>query len=560
MNSIRIVKNLINIKTRNYFNGISKIFKIYLNNKIYAAYKLIKLIIVYISLTYIFKMFYKDEYANYVMWLFAFILFLANMDLSGRMVNNIFKPRNVILFQNSKLDEKSISHLFFWSEIIWKKVKEIDLVIPIIIMAVKVRGVRALALIILIELTCLIMVLIKVELVRYKSKKKKGENVNVLSFFITASIISFITAWISKGIIKLSFVFRQYIYSIESFKKNEKQIETILKDKFGVFFTELKEKLNIDLINMLDDKLLILLILIILTITVIFLRKFRIDYSEHEVTLIKNKAGLKTGYLALLKQVVSEEPESFLINKDILIIENDKKLLGKNMIQTVMISYDFFIIIPALFMLRKYSHNTDLTVICIIFGMVSLIFNQINTITSNLEDIFSFKKDIKNIELYKMSLFKVDDVVKAKIKLARYLSGLPFLLIVIISVILIAGSAENMLLTIMQCFCLLVVEGAAFYLAPRIKLYIYSMLMNKNKYVKNLESDEKLDETLHKFCDIPKNMLILPMLYVLIVNVICRAISGFAWRKILLIYLIWMMVIFVIDNLMIVNIRKKAET
>ncbi len=340
---------------------------------------------------------------------------------------------------------------------------------------------------------------------------------------------------------------------------NKKQVETILKAKFGGFFTELKEKLNVDLLNILDEKALVLLLLIIIAITIIFFRKFRINYSEHEVTFIKNKAGLKSGYLAILKKVISEEPESFLINKDILIIENDKKLLGKNMIQTVMISYDFFIIIPALFMLRKYSHNTDLTVICIIFGMVSLIFNQINTITSNLEEVFSFKKDMKNIELYKMSLFKVDDVVKAKIKLARYLSGLPFLLIVIISVILMAGSGKNMIKTSMYCFCLLVVETAALYLAPRIKLYIYGMLMNKNKYVKSVDSDEKLDETLHKFCDIPKNMLILPMLYVLIVNVICRAVSGVEWRKILLIYLIWIMGIFVIDNFMIVNIRKKAE-
>lgn len=566
MNKISIIKILFELKLRNYYKNIARIFHIYLNNKIYFAFKLLKVVLVWASLNLFYNLYYKNEYANYIIVFYTVMLIVLNIGMTATMKKSVLRPHNIELYQMSAINTKHIGLIFFVSEYIWKKFKEADLIIPLFFMAVKIGGIEVIAYTVCIESILLLILIFKIY-IHNNIRQEKTDNISLLNFatyaFICGIIIK-VTSVIANEIFKISKILRGYLYSFEAFE--EDTIE-VISGMLSVYFRDgisnIKKVLNIDILNVIDWKISVPVTLAALIVSCYIVNYYSINYGNVTHELNKKVGKVKEMYLRIINKLSRGYKNYFLIEKDLKIILNKISLLNKNIFSTVLIPYDFYIIITFAYCLKNHTKNNYLVVVSVIFCMVSILFNQINTISTTFSQVFRFELDMKNADLYKISKFSIRDVLEAKIYLCRVMSFIPFVITVIISGVLLIGVGGGMLINLLFIVTMLGIAIAVYFFAPKIKLYIYNHLMDKEQDDDEEEQEEKIDDMTQRFCDFPKNLFILPLMYVLLINSVFCLAKGNQWQTVLFIYLGWLAVMFIAQNIFIwrmVKVKEKTDS
>lgn len=561
MNTVSIIKILFELKLRNYYKNIARMFGIYLNNKVYFAYRILKTVLVFASLNLLYNLYFEENYANYVIAGYSIMLVLLNVGFAGTITKGVLKPRNVELYQISAIELKNVSILFLLVEYIWKKFKEADLLIPFFVMAVKIGGNKAILYTFCIESILLLILIFRIY-IHKNIRQEKMHNISIVNFalyVLICGIIVRVTSLVVTKALEISKIAREYFDTFDSLNQDTLYIlENRLSDYFKNSMNSVKRALNIDILNVADWRIMVLVIVVAVALCYFITHRYSINYGRVTYELNHKIGNVKEKYLVMIKKLSTSFNNQFLIEKDLKILRNKISFLNKSIFSTVFLPYDFFIIITFVYCLKQNTGNDYLIVLCVIFGMVSILFNQINTISSTFSSIFRFEPDMKNAELYKISKYSIEDVLKAKIRLCRIMSFAPFLITVIISGCLLLGVGVSLTQNLGFLIVMLMVAVSVYFFAPNMKLYIYKYLMEKEIISDEEKMEEKIDELTNRFCEIPRKLLILPMMYVLLINSVFRLLEGNEWQTILYIYLVWLTVMLTLELLFVRKISERS--
>lgn len=225
-------------------------------------------------------------------------------------------------------------------------------------------------------------------------------------------------------------------------------------------------------------------------------------------------------------------------------MKNKISYLNRNLISSVIMPYDFVLMVTFLSVMLQNVTNMYVKIVFIVFCMNSVLLNQVNTIISCFPDIFQFKYDLKNIELYQMSGQNLNMIVKAKIKLCFLLTVIPAVITLVTSLCFMMTQVE---LPVKYIVLGLVVECVIFVVAPFLNLSVYGYLLKMNGNCDDEEFEEKAEDLINKFCNVPRKLIILPMMYLLLANAIMRLITGVYWEKVFCVFVIWCVAIVLVN-------------
>lgn len=562
MSKILILKVLFNLKLRNYYNNINRIFHIYLNNKIYFSYKLLKMLLVWVSLNMVYNIYYKNEYFNYIIVFYTIMLLVVNIGLTDSVGKSLFKPHNIELYQISNISSKYISLLFLITEYVWKKFKEADWMIPLFLIALKIGKIKIFIYTICVESILIFIIQFKIYVCKNirQEKVKYDFIIDFARYVVLGGVIIKITSVLANKGLMMSKMLRQYLYSVSALNDDTiKNLSVRLLEYFKGIINVLKDCLDINILEVVNGKTLIIITVINIVACYYIINCFSINYSKMISELTKENGKAKEKYLYLIHYLSSKYKNYFLIEKDLKIIKNKISILNKDIFDSVFIPYDFFIIIIFAYCLKQQVQNNYLIVVSVIFCMVSILFNQVNTIAITFSSVFRFESDIRNADLYRISKFTINDVLDAKIYLCRVMTFIPFVITIFVSGVLLVGVGETLVENLLFEVIMFIIAVAIFFLAPEMKLYIYNYLMENKQFDEEKVEEEKIDEITHRFCDIPKNFFILPMMYWLLINSAFCLTKGKQWQIVFVSYLLWFVAMYFILNMFILKKLKNQR-
>lgn len=308
----------------------------------------------------------------------------------------------------------------------------------------------------------------------------------------------------------------------------------------------------------------------------------KIDYSIQDYKVEYNSSELKERYINIMVWINKKlfhnvkifkyigyiifqdlnffnKDLDFLIYKDLNIIKNLKSLLKKDFFSTVVLPYDYFVIITLASVVIMRVSNEYLVTIFMIFCTVSLIFNQVNTLVITTEDIFKFREDSNNIELYKISKYNIKHILQSKIRLCLIMMLFPFIVYEISAVIILIIKFGMSLMLLKSIMLFFIITISIYFFAPKINLYIYAYIMSlSNSKSINKEEDNNEDELIHKFCELPKKLIIIPLMYLLLINSVMPLITNDMWKYILLLYVAITLVLVFVENNIIDKVLKSG--
>lgn len=568
---INILKILLKLKIRTQYSSLSKIFKIHLTLDIYLAFIILKTII---SSMLVFSIYYYYYNSQYNLWWFIIIVSIIislNLEYIFTSYKKIINIPNIDLYIVSTLSEVERSNLFNLLEYLWFKITIIDKLLPVKILFVFLFKLKALIWIIFLESLFNLITIIINNLIKnprdnnlnYNLKKKLINyiNKNIIIFLLVYCFSIFLSIGLNivRITIQKSTYFNQNLLGIL-----EKQLKVLwinpLLYKLNNLYSWKENIIESNLFKIIiqyNYEILISLILINLLIIFIIM-KFKFIKYKYINTNNNNCIYLK--YIQLLKKLNKFfYKNDFLISKDICILENNSKELKTQFFTIAFFSYEFTMIIAILIVINKFVDNIYLYSMIIIFLNNILIFGQANDVTNSLTEIFKFKYDIPNLDIFKNSKSSLKDLYISKVKLQRLIIFIPLIIFLLFNSYILFIKTNFSIYGIFSEIILLVLSILIYYFAPVFSLYMNPYIISISKY--NFEDNENIkdeDALYNRFYSIPKLILVVPIIYLFFINSIVNLFKDKTWMYINIVYFLLTLVMIFIFNKYFKKIIKKG--
>ncbi|WP_197019998.1 hypothetical protein [Lachnobacterium bovis] len=344
----------------------------------------------------------------------------------------------------------------------------------------------------------------------------------------------------------MDFFIEKILFMRQNIKSIGELLNYSLDEKYYqmLFLSKFKEIFNI---VTRDEKayrfcLLVLLCAIIIELSSCVILEKRLRNRKH----IKNLKNID--YIGKIF-----EPKNFFLKKDIKIIS---KIFRKNLIETILnvvFPLDFLIKIIVWYKLEMSINSQYLSDIVTIVVVMSNCFSGIGTIRSVFEKVFMLEDDWKVLDLYKMSKYKIKDLIISKMRLAGIFYIANAILTIIASIVIFLNSKAFGWKGLIITFFTTIIFG----LVASV-MYHYPYIVCIKHKIEDLE-DDKIYSILHKMTSIPQNLYLIPMIYVLIINCIGSWINGVTWKNAEYIYLGYIIILSVMMFTIIKKIFKEND-
>lgn len=561
---INILKILLKLKIRTQYSSVSKILKIKVTLGVYLIFTIIKTIISSSLVFIIYYCYYNSQHNYWWFIIIILIIILLNLEYIFTSYKKIRNPSNIYIYMLSTLSEVEISNLFNLLEYLWFKITIIDKLLPLKILFVFLFKLKALIWIIFLESLFILSTIVVNNLI--KNSRKNSLNYNFKKKFvnyINKNIIIFLLVYCFSIFLSIGLnIVRITIQKSTHFNKNvldvvEKKLKVLwlnpLLNRLDDIFSWKENIIQSELLKLIikyNHIILIILILINLLLIFIIMKLKFIKYSYIN-TYINNNNHIYLKYVQLLKKLNSFfYKNDFLILKDIHILSNDNKQLKTQFFTIAFFSYEFTINIAILIVMNKFVDNVYLYSMIIIFLNNILILTQANDVTNSLTEIFKFKYDIPNLDIYKNSESSLKDLYISKVKLQRLIIVIPTIIFVIFNSCILLIKTNFTIYGVFSEIMLLIVSVLIYHLSPVFSLYMSPYIISVSNYNFEDNGNIKDEDTLYnRFYNIPKLILVVPPMYLFFINSVINLFENRVWGYVNILYcLLTLFIIFVFNK------------
>ena len=536
-----VYKNLFNENIRKRLKNKNKIFKLNLNGKKDLIIKVV-FIIIYTLIIGFFLRSLNYKYGKIGIFL-IWNMFAITSNIEFRNENKQNKIIKNEMFCTSNFSMSERIRICIFSTRINSLYENISVIISSSFYFILYYNIKAVIYIIVFELAFFLTKSAKI----YKRLiKEKGY---ISKYIVSLSLILKVIFSVAFSVITLKcmdFFIEKILFMRQNIKSIGELLNYSLDEKYYqmLFLSKFKEIFNI---VTRDEKvyrfcLLVLLCAIIIELSSCVILEKRLRNRKH----IKNLK--KIDYIGKIF-----EPKNFFLKKDIKIIY---KTFRKNLIETILnvvFPLDFLIKIIVWYKLEMSINNQYLSDIVTIVVVMSNCFSGIGTIRSVFEKVFMLEDDWKMLDLYKMSKYKIKDLIISKIRLAGIFYIANAILTIIASIVIFLNSKAFGWKGLIITFFTTIIFG----LVASV-MYHYPYIVCIKHKIEDLE-DDKIYSILHKMTSIPQNLYLLPMIYVLIINCIGSWINGVTWKNAEYIYLGYIIILSVMMFTIIKKIFKEND-
>lgn len=537
MSWIEVIRILVRNEIRTYLNKSNKIFRLDVNEKFFLVFKFIKTLL-FVALSILFLRFYNYyKYVNEIRYIYIFVLGLFMIVICFGVKKKVFSPTNIEIFQLSTIKMKNIYKLFFLKESLWNFIKYLDSLIPIIVIGKIIFGVKNGVILDVFIISVSIMVFFLYCIIKNKQTNKKIKM--DIKYFFMVPLIFFITKKIMNAVLEISLFLRNNLDVNSDEKINE--VGMFLKKYIILNGKGLGKNIkNISQLIFLNQNFLIGISLISIFILIIILKNWYINYSQKDIkntTILNN--GLKNKYLKLIDEYFIKDERYCILKKDINIIKNDNTYINKNILQMILVPYEMYITSIIFYTICNSIENKYVFMNCIITYLITMLMTIFSNVKSNLNDLFTFKTDVGNWDLFRCSEYTSKDVFNAKLKLLRVLALIPSIITIVIALLFIGIKEILWYEKIGFVIVMLIIWGIMKYILPIMEIYAYPIFIKKfgDRYIEMFEEDEM--DISKKFIMLPKNLIIRPMLLLLTLSGIVRIFNNNMWKIITILYIVW---------------------